>query len=218
MLSIVEELFLLALNEEKGTILSFVKKTLPYALTGAILAELALQGKVCSNDKQRLELLDSAPLGDEILDDALREFQSSEKPRKLSYWVSQFSAKPKKLRERLGESLVTKNVLYEEDRHYFRSLPISDSEMPYVPSKFDLKSPLRAMIFTQAEVDHRSLAMLKILGASEMLNLIFTQDELPIAKRRIHEDVLRAALTNPAMQTVEEIESAVVSSIEDELD
>jgi hypothetical protein len=216
MFTIFEELFLLALDEDKGNILSFAKKGLPYGLSGAILAELTLLGKVCSNDKHRLEVIDAAQTGDEVLDDALQGIQSSEKPRKLSYWVSQFYLRPKKLRERMGERMVEKELLYLEDNRFFWNTSSEKDSWPVSPTKFEIKSPLRAMILAADGKDPRKLALLSVASASDLLGLIFTQDELPAAKRRIHEQVVMAALENPAMETIQEIEQAVSSSLEDD--
>lgn len=218
MVPIIEELFLLALDEEKGNILPFAKKTLAYGISGGILAELALLRKVCSNENHRLELVDATPTGDEILDEVLQEIQSSEKQRKLTYWVSQLSDRPKRLRERLGERLVGKDLLYQEDKHFFWKLPEGEDAAPAIPTRYEMKSTLRGMILSTAESNHRSLALLNIAASSELLGLIFTQDELPVAKRRIHEKLVRAALENPAMQTIEDIELAVSASLDDDDD
>jgi hypothetical protein len=208
-------LFLLALDEEKGNILPFTKKTLAHALAGGILAELALLGKVCSNEKHRLEWIDATPTGDEILDGAIKEIQSSEKQRKLAYWVSQLSARPKTLRERIGERLVARELLQQEDRRFsWRSQ--SEGDVMAVPSKFEMKVPLRALILSPDGNDHHSLALLNVASAAGLLNLIFTEDELPIAHNRIHEKVIRAAMENPVMETIEEIEQAVLTSLEDD--
>jgi hypothetical protein len=215
-LSISEELYLLSLDEEKGNILPFVKGTIANGLSGTILAELVLQGKISSNEKHRVEIIDSTPTGDEILDEALQEIQSSEKPRKLSYWVSQLGAKPKKLRERFGERLAAKQILSQEDGRYFWRQPSIEDEQQAALSKFALKQALRAMVLSTETFDQRSMALLNVVSASELLKLIFTQDELPIANRRIHEIVVRAALENPTLQTIEEIEQAVSASIEDD--
>jgi hypothetical protein len=72
------------------------------------------------------------------------------------------------------------------------------------------------MVLATAETDPRSLALLSIASASNLLGLIFTQDELPAAKRRVHEQVVFAALENPVMETIQEIEQAVASSMEDD--
>jgi golgi phosphoprotein 3 len=217
MLSISEELFLLALNEEKGNILSLAKKNLIYGLAGAILAELALLGKICVNEKYRLELLNTAPTGDEILDEVLNEIRSAEKPRKLSYWIAQIGTQPKKLRERLGDRLIAKGVLYQEDRRFFWRSPEDDEA--FVPiTKFEIKEGLRGMILSTSESNQQDLALLNVVSACDLLNLVFTQDELPIAKRRIRQEVLSIALREPAMQSVEEIERAIANSLDDELD
>jgi Golgi phosphoprotein 3 len=218
MISIVEELYLLALDDEKGNIVPIAKKTLAFGLAGAILAELSLQKKVCSNEKHRLELADHTPCGDEILDEALEEIRSSEKPRKLTYWISQFSNRPKKLQERIAESLVTKNVLYQEEKRYFRNQPSQENEQPIIQSKFETKAQLRAMVLSSANADHRSLTLLNLTKANELLNLIFTQDELSLAKNRIHEIIVHSALADQDMQCIEEIGQAVQTSLEDEQD
>lgn len=218
MLSIFEELFLLSLNEEKGSTLPFAKKTLPHMLAGGILAELAFQGKICSNEKHRLELLDASLTGDEILDETIIEIQASEKLRKLAYWVSQLSSRPKKLRERIGERLVAKNLLVHEDRRYFWRSSSEDNGL-MAPTKFEIKNPLRASILsTTDESNPRCLALLNMASAGGLLNLIFTQDELSIAEHRIHEKVLRYALEYSAMDTIEEIEQAILTSLEDDID
>lgn len=215
MLSLFEELFLLSLDEEKGTLLPFAKKTIHIGLAGAILSELALQGRVCSNEKHRLELSDASPTGDEILDEVMREIQAEEKPRKWTYWVSQLSARPKKLREQVGERLTARDVLYQEEKRFFWKQPCPEEVQPPCPRKFEMKNPLRAMVLSSDEGEARHLALLNVISQSELLNLVFTLDELPLARRRIHEMVVRAAMDNPVMQTIEEIEQAISSTLED---
>ena len=218
MISIPEELFLLALDEEKGNFLSLTKKTLSHALSGGILAELTLSGKVCSDQKHRLELLNDAVTGDEVLDKALSEIGSSEKLRKLTYWVSELSARPKKLREEIGDSLVAKGLLLREEKRYFRQNVSSEETAQTIPSKFELKTPLRALVLSSDEFNARDFALLNVVAASGLLDLIFTRDELKIAEQHIHEKVLRSALQNPIMETIEEIEKAIVTSLEDDSD
>jgi Golgi phosphoprotein 3 len=218
MLSLFEELFLLALDEDRGRTASFAKKTIGYGLSGAILAELALQGKVSVNEKNRLEWTQGDLTGDAFLDEILEEIRASEKAHKLAYWVSQFSERPKKLRERVGERLVEMNVLYREEKRFFRQPPSGEAVEAAEPSKFEVKHRLRAMILSNGESDPRSLALLNLTGASELLGLIFTPDELGFARRRIHEEMLHFALEDTVMQTVEEIEQAISTCVEDEDD
>jgi hypothetical protein len=215
MLPVHEELFLLALDEDKGNILPFAKKTIYQAIIGGILAELVLMGKVCSNEKHRLELLDNAPTGDQILDAAINDIQSSDKQRKLTFWINKFGFHPKELREDIGNSLVAKGLLIREEKSFLWPDPSAEVTLPSARSKFEMKIPLRAMILSTAESNHHDLALLNIASATGLLGLIFTQDELHTAKQCIHETILRTALENPVMQTIEEIEQAILSSMDD---
>jgi hypothetical protein len=52
-----KELFLLALDEEKGNLFSFARKSFPYPIAGSILAELALLGKLGVGEKLHLARL-----------------------------------------------------------------------------------------------------------------------------------------------------------------
>lgn len=218
MLSIFEELFLLALDEENGKILPFAKKSLAYGLSGGILAELAFLGKVSTNEKHRLELSDAAITGDDILDGAIEEIQSSDKLRRLTYWVSQFSSRPKKLREGVGERLVTKEFLVRDDRRLFWENAVGENDASTIQTKFEMKIPLRACILSNGECNARDLALLNVASACGLLNLVFTQDELAVAQQHVQEKVVRDALNNPVMQTIEEIQQAILSSLEDDMD
>lgn len=214
MLTLFDELYLLALNEEKGNLIQSTRATFAFAYAGGVLDELALRGKVHLNTKSRLEVVDTGKMDDKVLDEALKEIQASEKQRKLTYWVSRFAEQPKKIREREGERLAAQNVLVREENRFFRSA----SGTPGIASKYEMKHQLRGMILLGETVKPSFLALLTLLDASELLHLVFTPDELAVVKKDLHERVLRTALENPVFQNIEEVEQAVVLSIEDESD
>jgi golgi phosphoprotein 3 len=220
MLMVYEQLYLLALNEEKGNFLPFTKKAIPYGLAGAILADLALLGVVCINEKGRLELAEAAPpTTDAILSEVVQEIQKTEKLRKLPYWITQLNDRPKKLRVRLGERMAEKQlVIQDEDRFYWPEQSAAPALNGLPHSKFELKYPLRSAIFTDIKPEPGSLALLHIAGHCGLLDLIFTEDELPIARRILQEKVMEGAMENPALQTVEEIGYTISAVIDDDSD
>jgi hypothetical protein len=145
----------------------------------------------------------------------MEQISASEKVRKLTYWVSRLSEDPKKLRQNVVERLVGKNVLLEEEKHFFRQPPMTGSEISAL-NKFQLKYLLRSITLSNGESDPRSLALLNLAVAGDLLGLIFTQDEIEIAYRMIHKQVMEAAMENQVMQFIEEIELAVSSVLENE--
>jgi hypothetical protein len=81
-----------------------------------------------------------------------------------------------------------------------------------------MKNHLRGLIFSNDQPDHQDLALLNVLSAGGLLNLVFTLDELNYVENKIHERTVQAALDHPALQLIEEIEQAVETSIEEDLD
>jgi len=221
MLTLYEVLFLLILDEEKGNLIWFTRKSFAYPLVGLILAELALSGKLGVGEKLRLVANEAEPTGDAILDGAMDQIRNAEKMHKPAYWVSQMSEEPKKLRQSIGEQLVAKHILIQDEKRFFRPDEPTDSPPggeSMVPSKFQLKHELRALVLSDGESNLRNIAVLKMMAAGDLLCILFTQDELEAAEQIIHTQLLTAALENPLMQLVEEIGQAVSAVREDEME
>jgi Golgi phosphoprotein 3 len=214
MLSLAEELFLLAIDEEKGAIIKLAKRSLNYALVGAIIADLALQNRITINDKGRLELVDTTGTGDPALDFVLQKVQSSEKPRRLSSWISEITKKSKKLRQIIEDTLIEKGFINREDDRFLGISQVDTGESKF-SMKYPIKTNLRAGILAGQTIDLHSLAMLGIARSSMLLYLVFTADEQRLARKRIQETVVREALDNPMAQIIEEIDAAVAACLAD---
>jgi len=211
MLTLFEQLFLLTLNDEREKKNSFKYEKLNYGLAGSILAELTLAGKVQVNQKHRLEVVDAATTGDEILDRTLLVLQEPERKRKLTYWVEALTGKYEKINKRLTERLVSNGVFTVEDDEMLWAIPSEVYPEHKASAKFCLKEHLRAIVLGDEVGDIRSLSLLCMLNSSEMLDLVFTKDERREANRNIHEMLVTEALINPAAQVIEEIHNAVDS-------
>ena len=97
MLTLYEELQLLAIHDEKGIFIRSAVEPLKPGLAGAMLAELAFANKICTAPNHRLKLEDNTPTNDPILDDVLATLKESEKERKFGYWINNLNPKPEKL-------------------------------------------------------------------------------------------------------------------------
>ena len=207
MLTLFEELYLMAIDDEKGALVSSTKGRLGCGLAGALLAQLALLDKIRVNENHRLEIIDDGPSGDEMLDELLREIKDS-KPHKVTYWVNALSARPKPMLKQISERMVTKGILSLEDDNLLWPVQSSDSQ-PDVPIKYGIKHRLRGTILANEDIDLHNLTLLSIIRACNLLKLVFTKDERKAARRRIHEKLIGEALDSPIGQTIEEIERAV---------
>jgi hypothetical protein len=211
MLTLFEELYLFTLFDDREKKTAIKVEKLPYGLAGSILAELVLAGKVQLNQKRRLEVVDAASTGDDMLDKTLQDLQESEKPRKLTYWIEALSEKSEKLRKRLSERLVSSGVFVVEDDERLWAIPSQVYPERNATAKYCLKERLRAIALADGVNDIHSLALLCMLNSSDMLDLVFTKDERREANRNIHEMLVTEALKTPAAQAIEEIHNAVDS-------
>jgi golgi phosphoprotein 3 len=211
MLTLFDELYLLTQHADREKKSTYKYEKFYYGLAGSILAELALAGKVQVNQKHRLELVDAATTGDEILDRALLMMQESAKPRKLTYWVEELTGKFEKITKRLTERLVSNGVFNVEDDEFLWAIPSQVYPDHNASAKYCLKEHLRAIALADGVNDVRSLALLCLVDSTEMLDLVFTRDERREANRNIHEMLITEALKEPAAQAIEEIHNAVDS-------
>jgi Golgi phosphoprotein 3 len=214
MLSLPEELFILALHEEKCSILSSAEDTLSVGLSAAALTELAVQGHLQLDERRRLKVTESAQTGDAILDDVIERFREADRPHKTPYWIGALADKPKKFRDHLIKRLVAEGLLQQEDKHlsWVIHSPLHPEQNASI--KYALKSHLRAIVLACGQAAPKELALLSLLSACDILDLVFLKDESKTARRRISELLVGEALRTPAFQIVEEVHSVVNSLCE----
>ena len=214
MSNLYEEMFLLTIHEEKGTILSSAQSNLPYGLAGALLTELTLRGKLQVNPRHRVEVLDVNQTGDDFLDETLQEILAAEQPRKIGYWINKLSEDYKKISKRLVERLVREGIITVEDKRMLWVIPCPGFSEPCGSAKYWIKTRLRKMALADQEANLQDLALLNLAQSLDWFELIFTQDERKLAARHLHGLLVSLAMSNPEAQTIEEIGAAIESVAE----
>ena len=126
-----EELLLLALHDEKGSVIPAAAPVLNGALVGAALMELALRGLLHEN-ADRTVTASPTHTGDPILDGIASQIAAAHTPRAARIWVEQLSRQMPDLKDRLLERLVASGVVERRDRRILwvfpsRSFPLSDA-------------------------------------------------------------------------------------------
>ena len=97
MLRFAEELLLLLLKEEPGEA-AVAETNLGYALAGAVLMDLAIEGRI-DTDLQRLALVDRTPLDDDLLDPALEAIAAAASPHDAEHWVRHLAGDARRIEE-----------------------------------------------------------------------------------------------------------------------
>jgi hypothetical protein len=183
MQTLAEDLLLLALDDDQGAVSWQRSTALPFGLGGALLTDLALQGRIDSADK-KIVVGDPSPTGDELLDAALETIRASTKRRDAEHWVKKLGGR-KGLRHELARRLVARGILREQERTFLwvfhdPRFPTSD---PGPESA--VRGRVRDLALAGAEPDPRTLLLLSLANACSLADGLFSREERTRAKRRI---------------------------------
>jgi len=114
-LTFTEEIVLLALDDKTGAQLPLPVTALGYGLAGAVLADLAMAGKV-DTDAQQLTVLDPSPTGDPLLDPWLALITAERNPRSVAYWLSVLADRQQEIEQPALDRLIARGILKRQDK------------------------------------------------------------------------------------------------------
>ncbi len=184
MLSLHEELLLIALKDEKGTILFTSATVLPFALLGAVLEELFLANKI-DYDGSKILIIDKSSTGNKFFDKILNILPDAGDDIKLKKALLKLNKKVKDIKLKTIKHLVNKGVLREENSKVLglfskKTFPTLNTQ----PEK-ELRQKIRDNILKEESPEERLSALFGLIQISQLLEDVFNQDEIPQAKKRL---------------------------------
>lgn len=208
-----EEILLLALRDEEGTIASGTMYQ--YAIAGAILSELMLQERIAVDESGRKKLatvLDPRPTGAPLLDECLDKIAAA-KPKPLDHWVGRF-ANIKNLKHRVAERLCDRGILHEEEGKILliftrRTYPETDPR----PEQ-EIVERLRRTIFTDTrDLDPRTVVLVSLADSAGILKVVFDKKELKARKDRLEQVINGDLMGKAAKEAIHAMEAAVMVAV-----
>jgi len=206
-----EEVMLLALRDEEGTIASGTMYQ--YAIGAAILAELLLNQRIAldeSRKKKLVNLLSSTPLGEPLIDQCLEKIGNTKRRASLQTWVSRFAG-VKNLKHRVAQQLCDRGILRTtEDKILLLFTRKIYPELNPVPER-NLIERLRQAIFTDSrDVDPRTVVLVSLTDSTGLLKETFDKKKLKGRKARIKEISNGEITGKAAKEAIEAMQAAVM--------
>lgn len=208
-LTLPQKLFILAIDDEKGTLSYADRSNFGYSLAGAVLAELALRGKIRLEDG-RLLMADPIPPGDPALDRAMNLILAEKKPRKLQRWIEKLGGG--QTLELIAEQLAARNVIRIEEKRFLWVIPYETYPQVDASAKYWLKQHLRGVVLAGEAAEPADVILLNLLRACDLLRLVFTRDERKAAARKVQEMVKGEVFGEAVAQLIKEIEAAAAAA------
>ncbi len=217
-----QEVTLLALSDEKGTIET--GSWYAYVAAGAVLAELMRNDRVriqskdeakargtLFNRKPKLLVTDPKPLGEELADEWLSTIRSSEKQRDVEHWLSAI-ANSKNLKEHIADGLVELGILQRvEDKVLWVFNRVRFPEVASAPETA-IRQRLEAAIFEDSlDVEAGTVILLSLVKGGEFLPKLFDKKKLKNRKKHIDRLIKGEQLGAATAQLIESIQVMIIA-------
>ena len=206
-----QEIMLLALSDEKGTILSGSWYRL--SLGGAILSELLFRERVeieYERKKKFLKLVSKKPTGDEVLDTAIEKIETAKRRATLEAWVSRLAG-IKGLHHRIAMQLCDRKILRANEKQillFFKQRIYP--ERVHGPEK-EIIARLNDAIFKSGQkADPRTIVLLSLANSSNLLSAIFDKKRLKKRKSHIDNLIQGATLGDATKGAIESAKAAIM--------
>jgi len=206
-----EEIMLLALRDEEGTIASGTMYQ--YAIGAGVLAELLLNKRISVGEPRRKKLVDlisSQPLGEPLINQCLEKISNAKRRASLQSWVSRFAG-VKNLKHRVALQLCERGILRATDDKIL--LIFTRKIYPEVNPEPERKliERLRQAIFTDSrDVDPRTVVLVSLANSTGLLKVVFDKKELKGRKARIKEISDGEITGKAAKEAIEAMQAAVM--------
>ena len=171
MLSIAEEILLLALDEEKGTLLRGSDSSLGLAVTGAVLMDLAFANRI-DTDFDRLYVIDPSPTGDAILDEVLGNIAARDSQLSTEYWLRELHADADAIRNRLIDRMVAAQVLQRTDNKILGVFRRRRHRVLNHREEHEVKRRIAGILCSDEIPDPRDVVIISLVLACNLLGTI----------------------------------------------
>lgn len=205
-----EEIMLLAFRDKEGTIESGVEYH--HAVGAALLAELLMSNHIAldtSNKKKHINVVDSTPIGDPLLDECL-ELLRTKRRASLQSWVERFAGL-KDIKNRVALQLVRRGILRADENQIL--LIFTQKVYPELNPEPErrLVERMREAIFTdKEELDPRTVVLISLGENTGLLRAIFDKKELKTRKKRIQQIIDGEMTGKAAKEAIEAMQAAVM--------
>jgi Golgi phosphoprotein 3 len=210
MLTLVEEVLLLTLHDKNGTFVSVPAFSLEYALSGAILMDLALRDRI-DTDPEKLMIVDRTPTGDDLLDPVLEKIAGAPNILSTQEWLNALALDTHPIKEHALDRLVHRGILQRQEKKFL--WVFGQRRYPVINNKEQREAKLRILgILLSDEIpEGRDTVLIALADACALFESILSREEYLSVTERIQQ-VARMDLIGQAMiQMIHEMRRAVSS-------
>ncbi|MEO9477777.1 MAG: GPP34 family phosphoprotein [Cyclobacteriaceae bacterium] len=197
-LTIAEGLYLIALDDEEGRLLSAAEKSINAGVLSAFVLELHLLKKITFNDGQ-IQVVDASGTGNAIMDQILQKLKSGvpfiEQIKNLEHHFTH-------IQEDLTELLMQRGILKKEATKLLW-IPLSE-RMDNANYAFEqeIRDSLKTIVFKNAKPTASFVILMSLIYDCHILDEVFPDKDELIDAVKVAKDIVDSPVIDSTLSTV----------------
>jgi golgi phosphoprotein 3 len=185
MLTMLEEVVLLAVDEQTGSLRSTREFGTAYALVGALFFDLALAKRI-DTDTETIHIIDQSPTGNATLDRVLAGMAHKPQLTTVRQWIEEIFLRRDDLEGEALGLLIAREVLRHEKTKRLWIIDIERFPMVDDKPQQHVKARLAEAILTDNIPDTRDIMLVSIAEQCGLLGYVLSDTQLSNRRQRIH--------------------------------
>lgn len=210
MLSLSEELLLLAVHDEKGSVILSTTALLPYGIASTILLDLKYHKKIEFVD-EKLNLLSFSPTGVDFLDDMLIIIKNEEKSHKIRWWIRKLANSYSSVRKMIFNHLVEAGILQRESHNFLFMVDFFRYPTLNPVPELETRDKIHKSVLMGIAPDEKLSALISLMYFCGLVKEVFPSDLRKTAKKNILQIIDSEKMSNYLNDIVTEL-SVVIAS------
>jgi hypothetical protein len=183
-LTFTEEIVLLALDDKTGAQLPLPVTALGYGLAGAVLADLAVAGKIDTDAKQ-LTVLSRSPTGDPLLDPWLELIAADKTVHPVAYWLQVLFDRAREIEQPALDRLIERGILKRQDKKILWVIGLRRYPTVNGHERTEVRTRLGQLILGEDLPDPRDAILISLLRGCRLTDRIFSGPEFAARDQRL---------------------------------
>ncbi|HEY1338649.1 MAG TPA: GPP34 family phosphoprotein [Bryobacteraceae bacterium] len=184
MLTMLEEIVLLAVDEASGNLRSTREFGTAYAVVGAVFFDLALARRI-DTDTEEIRIVDASPTGDPTVDRVLAAMSERSEIKTVRDWIEAMFVERRDLEGEALGSLISQGILRHERSKRLWIIDVERFPMVNEHPQQHVKLRLAHAILSDQIPETRDIMLVSIAEPCGLLGYVLSEAQIAARKERI---------------------------------
>ena len=208
-LNLLDKLFLLALDDEKGTFVSD-SEVFGYCIAGAILFELSIKERI-QIVENKVKIVNKEKLNDEVLDYCLEIISDSKKSRKVNHWIETIGYKEGSLRKKVLNKLISLEILEEKENKILWVFTIKKHPTKNVLPENILRKRLNDIIVNKTKAELDEIMIISLVDSCGLNKEVYGKEMAKIKDEEIKSIIKNYQFADTTGNLIKELHDEIIA-------